>query len=35
MISRRAETGAKIDVKAIFDKAVESYKPLLPALPYS
>lgn len=35
MISRRAETGAKVDIQAIFDKAVESYKPLLPALPYS
>lgn len=35
MISRRAETGAKVDIAAIFDKAVQSYKPLLPALPYS
>lgn len=35
MISRRAESGAKVDVEAIFNKAVESYRPLLPALPYS
>lgn len=35
MISRRAETGAKVDIEAIFDKAVQSYKPFLPALPYS
>ncbi len=35
MISRRAESGAKVNVEAIFNKAVESYRPLLPALPYS
>ncbi len=38
MISRRAEvsdTRINVDVQAIFDKAVESYSPLLPKLPYS
>jgi len=35
MISRRAEVGSKVDVQALFDKAVESYQPLLPPLPYS
>lgn len=38
MISRRVEVtdnSHKIDVQAIFDKAINSYKPLLPKLPYS
>ncbi|HSG60167.1 MAG TPA: DUF3806 domain-containing protein [Pseudomonadales bacterium] len=35
MISRRAETGADVDIMAIYEKAVQRYKPLLPALPYS
>jgi hypothetical protein len=35
MISRRAEAGARVDVTAVFEKAVKRYKPLLPPLPYS
>lgn len=35
MISRRVEAGAVVDVTTIFEKAVNSYKPLLPPLPYS
>jgi hypothetical protein len=35
MLSRRLEAGIKVDIQAVFDKAVESYSPLLPKLPYS
>ena len=34
MISRRAEVGAPVDVRAIYDKAVAAMAPYLPKMPF-
>lgn len=35
MLSRRLEAGIDVNIQDVFDKAVDSYSPLLPKLPYS